>query len=281
MIFKKYWWLWMILGIILLYGFATAIGKALSSEIALVRITGTIDNSKEIVSWVETLKGRPQVRGVLLYINSPGGGIVPSDEIYRSIIEFKKVTKKPVVAYLGSVAASGGYYIACSADYIVAHPMSLTGSIGVIFEIPVVKKLMDKIGVEMVVIKSGPNKDMGSPFKKMTEEERKIIENIISQGYSNFVRVVADARKISEDSVRKIADGRVLTGQDAYKLGLVDTLGDLSLAKNKIKSLAGVKGPVVFTEKKSLPYFLRVLNPEGEGITKILMPHLEYRMVLQ
>lgn len=271
----------MILGIIILYGFAAAIGKALTNEIAIVRITGTIDNSKEIVNWIETLKGRPQVRGVLLYINSPGGGIVPSDEIYRSIIEFKKVTKKPVVAYLGSVAASGGYYIACSADYIIAHPMSLTGSIGVIFEIPVVKNLMDKIGVEMVVIKSGPNKDMGSPFKKMTEEERKIIESIISQGYSNFIKVVADARKISEDSVRKIADGRVLTGQDAYKLGLVDTLGDLSLAKNKIKSLAGVKGPVAFTEKKRLPYFLRVLNPEDEGISKILMPHLEYRMVLQ
>ncbi|MEO0247088.1 MAG: signal peptide peptidase SppA [candidate division WOR-3 bacterium] len=278
MIWKKYWWLWTILGLVIIVSLSLGIARTITNEVIVVKIAGTIQSSKEITEWIEVSSKRPQVKGMLVIINSPGGGIVPSDEIFRSIQSFKK-SGKPVVAYLGSVAASGGYYVACAADYIISHPMTITGSIGVIFEVPVIKNLMDKIGVEMVVIKSGPNKDIGSPFRKMTDEERKIVENIINQGYNNFLQVVCESRQISIDSLKKIADGRVLTGDDAKKFGLVDTLGDLFLAKSEIKKRIKAKGPVIFVEKRKLPYFLRLLNPEEE-VTNLIQPRLEYRMVL-
>jgi len=276
---KKYWWLWLLIGVVVLYPVFLGVGRALRTELLVVKISGTIVDSKDIVDWIEYGKNNPQIRGMLLVINSPGGAIVPSDEIYQSIVSFKK-SGKPVVAYLGSVAASGGYYIACAADYIVSHPLSLTGSIGVILEYPVVEKLMQKLGVEMVVVKSGEIKDIASPFRKLSPKERKILENVVNQGYMNFVKVVSESRHLSVDSVLKIADGRVITGADAYRWGLVDTLGTLDVAKERLKELTKVIGPVRFVEKKRLPAFLRFLDFEGHLEDKVI-PKFDYRMVMQ
>lgn len=276
---KKKWWLWLLIGVGIIYVIAGFAITYLEENLAVVRINGTISSSKEIVDEIDVYAKKESVRGLLLLINSPGGGIVPSDEIYRSILRFKQ-KGKPVVAYFGTVAASGGYYIACASDYIVSHPLSLTGSIGTIIEYPVVKGLLDKVGVEFVVIKSGRVKDIASPFKKLSEEERRILENIIEQGYNNFVDVVAKGRNLPRDSVLKIADGRVLTGNDAFKFGLVDTVGDEALAKEKLRELAKVKGPVRWVERKKLPLILRYLNPD-EVVKSPLEVKFDYRMVLQ
>jgi protease-4 len=276
---REKWWLWLLIGIGIIYVIAGFAITNLEQNLAVVRINGTISSSKEIVDEIDGYARNESVWGLLLLINSPGGGIVPSDEIYRSILRFKR-NGKPVVAYLGTVAASGGYYIACASDYIVSHPLSLTGSIGTIIEYPVVKGLLDKVGVEFVVIKSGRVKDIASPFKELSEEERRILQNIIEQGYNNFVDVVAKGRNLPRDSVLKIADGRVLTGNDAFKLGLVDTVGDEALAKEKLRELAKVKGPVRWVERKKLPLILRYLNPD-EVIKSPLEVKFDYRMVLQ
>lgn len=275
---KKRWWILLILGIFVIYLISFLAVKGFTSQIAVVRVTGTISSSREIVDWVNMAAQNPQIKGLLLIVNSPGGGIVPSDEIYQSLLKFKK-SGKPSVAYLSTVAASGGYYVACASDYIVSHPMCITGSIGTIIEYPVVKDLMDKLGVEFVVIKSGNVKDISSPFKKMTPEEQKILGNIVKQGYERFVDVVVNSRNIPRDSVLKIADGRIITGQDAHILGLVDTTGTLETAREILKKSAKIKGPVQWIEKRRMPYFMRFLNPE-EAIERQVGIKFDYRIAL-
>jgi protease-4 len=275
---KKRWWILLILGIFVIYLISFLAVKGFTSQIAVVRVTGTISSSREIVDWVNMAAQNPQIKGLLLIVNSPGGGIVPSDEIYQSLLKFKK-SGKPSVAYLSTVAASGGYYVACASDYIVSHPMCITGSIGTIIEYPVVKDLMDKLGVEFVVIKSGNVKDISSPFKKMTPEEQKILGNIVKQGYERFVDVVVNSRNIPRDSVLKIADGRIITGQDAHILGLVDTTGTLETAREILKKRAKIKGPVQWIEKRRMPYFMRFLNPE-DAIELQVGIKFDYRIAL-
>uniref|UniRef100_A0A7V3ZZF8 Signal peptide peptidase SppA n=1 Tax=candidate division WOR-3 bacterium TaxID=2052148 RepID=A0A7V3ZZF8_UNCW3 len=276
---KRKWWLWVLIGVGIIYVIANFAITGLEQSIAVVRISGTISSSREVVREIEGYSKNPNVKGLLLIINSPGGGIVPSDEIYRSILRFKE-SRKPVVAYLATVAASGGYYIACASDYIVSHPLSLTGSIGTIIEYPVIKGLLDKVGIDFVVIKSGKVKDIASPFKEISDEERKILQNIIEQGYNNFVDVVARGRKLERNKVLEIADGRVLTGNDAFKLGLVDTVGDEFFARKKLKEIAKIRGPVRWIERKKLPFFMRYVNPD-EVFQKTLEIKFDYRMVFQ
>jgi len=190
---------------------------------------------------VETLRRAdkdPQVKAILLYIDSPGGDIVASDEVYKAL----KGLKKPVVAYLGEVATSGAYYIACGADKIVAHPASLTGSIGVIVEMPNVQKLMEKLGVEVVVIKSGPHKDEGSFYRGLTEEERAYWQALVERVHQMFIEVVAKERGLPEEKVKAIADGRIFLGEEAFKLGLVDKLGNFDDALKLAGELGGIKG---------------------------------------
>jgi len=190
---------------------------------------------------VETLRRAdkdPQVKAILLYIDSPGGDIVASDEVYKAL----KGLKKPVVAYLGEVATSGAYYIACGADKIVAHPASLTGSIGVIVEMPNVQKLMEKLGVEVVVIKSGPHKDEGSFYRGLTEEERAYWQALVERVHQMFIEVVAKERGLPEEKVKSIADGRIFLGEEAFKLGLVDKLGNFDDALKLAGELGGIKG---------------------------------------
>ena len=179
------------------------------------------------------------VRALIVRINSPGGTITASDILYHEILAFKQRRKIPVIAAIMDVGASGGYYAALAADTIVANPTSITGSIGVVMVTVNAQGLMEKIGVAPLAIKSGPMKDAGSPFRSLTGPELAVFQNIIDEMYGRFVGLIVQSRKLPEDRVRALADGRVYTADQALRLGLVDRIGYLEdvvkLAKEKAK----------------------------------------------
>jgi len=178
------------------------------------------------------------VQAVVLEVNSPGGGVTASDEMHQSIVDFKKNTGKPVVVSMGDTAASGGYYISTAADEIVANETTLTGSLGVIFQLNNFEELADKYGYKQVVIKSGEFKDIGNAFRQITPEEREIFQSLVDESYAEFVDVISSGRGISKDRVREIADGRIYSGQRAKELGLVDSFGGLDEASAEARELA-------------------------------------------
>jgi protease IV len=187
----------------------------------------------------------PTAAAVVLEINSPGGGVTASDEMHQSVLDFKKNTGKPVVVSMGDVAASGGYYISTAADRIVAYETTLTGSLGVIIPLNNFAEAADKYGIKQVVIKSGKYKDMGSAFREMKPDEREIFQSIVDEEYSEFVDVISEGRGIPEARVREIADGRVYSGIQAKKLGLVDSFGGLDEASATAGNLAGTSDTTV------------------------------------
>ena len=187
----------------------------------------------------------PSVVAVVLEIESPGGGVVPTDQMHRRIHKFKEETEKPVIVSMGSTAASGGYYIATAADRIVANKTTLTGSLGVIFEITNFAEAAHKYGIKQVVIKSGKYKDMGSAFREMTPDERDILQSFVDDLYAQFVDVISEGRDIPKDRVREIADGRVYSGLQAKKLGLIDSFGGLDEASAIAGNLAGTSDTTV------------------------------------
>lgn len=181
------------------------------------------------------------VRAIILEVNSPGGGLVASDEIHNSVVQFKEETDKPVVVSMGSSAASGGYYISAPADSIVAHPATITGSIGVILSYTRYGEALEQFGLEQEVFKSGEFKDIASPNREPTEEEQQILQDYIEEGYDQFVNVIVEGRDLPEDEVREIGDGRIYTGQQAQDLGLVDEVGDLEDAAGIARDLADIE----------------------------------------
>ncbi|HLJ96116.1 MAG TPA: signal peptide peptidase SppA [Gemmataceae bacterium] len=180
------------------------------------------------------------VKAVVLRINSPGGAVTASDIMYQEVINFRRDTGKPVIACMMDVAASGAYYIAMGCDKVYAHPTTVTGSIGVIMSLYNASGLFAKIGVASDPIKSGPNKDIGNPGRPMTDEERAILQGMVNSFYDQFVHVVAQGRRMPEDQVRILADGRVYTGLDAKKAGLVDEVGYLEDAVRDAMQMAGI-----------------------------------------
>jgi protease-4 len=209
--------------------------------------TGLFSREKNAVSRVyerlERAARDPEIKAVILRLDTPGGEVTASDIIYHEILKFKERTGKPVVGLMMGVAASGGYYIASACDLIMAHPTTLTGSIGVISVFPNVEELMAKIGVKVNVIKSGEEKDSGGPFRDMTVEEKKIFQAIIDEYYGDFLNAVSANRKerIPRDELRTIADGRVYTARQALDLKLVDAIGYFDDAYQKTLSLARLK----------------------------------------
>lgn len=187
--------------------------------------------------------GDPRIKAVILRVDTPGGEITASDIIYHEILRFKERTGKPVICLMMSVAASGGYYIASACDFIIAHPTSLTGSIGVISVYPSVRELMAKIGVKVEVIKSGAAKDSGAPFREMSDEEKAIFQGIVDEYFEAFLDVVSRNRKdrIRPEDLRKIADGRIYTAQQALKLDLIDAIGYFDDAFGKTMDMASLK----------------------------------------
>ncbi len=213
--------------------------------------SGPFTREKNIVSSVYVRLKRaaedPSVKAVLLRLDTPGGEVTASDIIYHEVMRFKDETAKPVVGLMMGVAASGGYYIASACDLIMAHPTTLTGSIGVISVFPSLEGLMDKVGVKVEVVKSGEAKDSGGIFRDMTEDDRRIFQGIIDQYYGNFLDVVASNRKekISAEELKKAADGRVFTAPQALELNLIDEIGYLDDALRKARSLAGLRSASV------------------------------------
>ena len=204
------------------------------------------------------------VRGIILDIDSPGGGVTASDIIWNALIEFKEAdTNRAVVVMMGDICASGGYYIAAAADHIVAHPTTITGSIGVIIESLNVKELADRLGIKDVSIASGENKQMLNPLHDLTDEQRKLLQDSVDALYGRFVSLVAEGRGLPKEKVAEIADGRVLIAEDARKAGLVDTIGYFPDAAGAMADLIGNESlHIVRYERKAS--FLEML--EGEGL---------------
>ena len=229
-------------------------GAAKGAVVALVHVEGVISGgrgevgllgatsgSEAVIARLREAEKDPSVKALVLRVNSPGGSAAASQEIGEAVKRVK-AAGKPVVVSMGDAAASGGYWISAGADKIVANPATMTGSIGVIMETMNLVGLYGKVGVKREAIKSGPFKDIGSPSREMTPEERAILQGMINDIYEQFVRVVAEGRKLPPDTVRQYADGRVFTGSQAAKIGLVDELGDLNQAVKLAGKLAGIKG---------------------------------------
>lgn len=219
-------------------------------KIAVVRIEGVILDSNEVIEELKEYSSNDSVKAILLRIDSPGGAVAPSQEIYQEVKKIRNKGKKKIVTSMGAVTASGGYYIASASDKIVANPGSITGSIGVILELANISGLMKKVGVESVVVKSGRYKDIGSMFRSMTQDERDLIQGVIDDTQDQFIEAVSQGRGIDKEKVRAIADGRVFTGRQAQKIGLVDELGNMQDAIKITAKLAGIKGEPSLLEKK-------------------------------
>jgi protease-4 len=230
--------------------------------VALVKIEGLLVTSDSVVEELNDYADDRSVKAIVLRIDSPGGGVVASQEIYNAVRNAKKEGKL-IVASMGSVAASGGYYVAAAADKIVANPGTLTGSIGVKMEFANVEKLLEKIGVKGMVVKAGEYKDVGSPFRDMTEQEKKLLQDVIDDVHGQFIDAVAEGRGLPAADVKAIADGRIFTGRQALAIKLVDQLGDLADSIQLAGTLAGIKGkPRIVEKKKKIP-FLDYLKEES------------------
>ncbi len=239
-------------------------------RIGVVNVDGVITDSFEITQNLEEFGRDDSIVAVVLRIDSPGGGVAASQEIYDAVLELRK--NKKVVASMGSVAASGGLLIACAADKIVANPGTITGSISAIMQFANIEELLGKIGVKSSVVKSGPYKDIGSPTREMTSEERQIIQEIVDDIYNQFVDVIVEGRNLPREKVLAIADGRVFTGRRAKELGLVDQLGDLSSAAKMASELAGRDGKyeLIFPRKKHPGVFDYLFESAASAFVRVL-----------
>lgn len=232
-------------------------------KLAIVELEGLILESEPVVRELQEHQDNPSVRAMVLRINSPGGVVGPTQEIYAAVKRFRKAGK-PVVASLGSVAASGGYYVATAADRIYANPGTLTGSIGVVMQMANVEGLLKKVGVEYVVVKSGRYKDIGNFARAMSPEERKILQALLDDVYNQFVDAVAQGRELDRQAVLGFADGRVVSGQAAKEIGMVDALGGLEDAIEGAAQLAGLpKRPKLILPRRRFSLWSLLLNQMG------------------
>jgi protease IV len=241
----------MFLGVVFLISFSSSMmnsGFAKSytqndGNIGIVEINGMILNSKKVIQDIQTFNKDDDIKAIILRVDSPGGGIGPSQEIYREIMKIKP-TKK-IITSMGSVAASGGYYIASATNGIVANPGTITGSIGVIMEYVNLMEIAQKIGISPIVIKSGEFKDMGSPLRELKESEKKLFQALVDELHLQFVTDASKARDIDLETMKTLADGRVYTGQKALQLKLIDRLGNLDDAVQWAGELGNIQEELV------------------------------------
>lgn len=225
------------------------------NQIAIVEVQGMISQSREMVRQLRKFQQDPKVKGIILRIDSPGGAVGPSQEIYDAVTRIREEGAKPIYASLGSVAASGGYYIASAADKIFANPGTLTGSIGVIMAFSNIQDLIGKIGIRPEVIKSGAFKDAGSPVRPISSKERELMQNLVDDVHQQFVEDVAKGRDLPTEDVARLADGRVYTGRQAFGLKMVDQMGGLQDAIDLMTTQAGIVGsPQIVQEEEKLPF---------------------------
>jgi len=285
---------------------AAAVSSLISSKkagIAWIHVRGAITESdssspfergaQQTARRIREMAAKKEVRAIVLDINSPGGSVGAVQAIYAEILRARSERKKPVIAVMRDVAASGGYYLAAGCDRIVAQPGTLTGSIGVIFSVPNLEGLMQKIGVRMDPIKSGKFKDIGSSFRAMSPEEKKILQDVIGDAYSQFLEAVKKGRKLSDGELKDLADGRIFTGSQALKARLVDKLGGDEEAIQYARELGGLeRHPKIFRETEPLERLFSLLDSRlglsapgalaaVKRLDEMAAPHLSYLWTLQ
>jgi len=247
-------------------------GNSLSikgDKIGVIKVYGVIKSADKYLELLDEAENDKKIKAIVLRVNSPGGVVGACQEIYN---EVKKITKrKPVVVSMGSVAASGGLYISVPATKIVANPGTITGSIGVILQTFNFSSLINRIGIKVVTIKSGPYKDILNPFESPNSEHAKIVQKLIEQSYNQFVKAVADGRKIPVDKVKELADGRIFTGEEAKKLGLVDYLGNFDKAVEIARKLAKRPKAKIYYLKRKKGFIERILGERMEELISNLL----------
>ena len=251
-------------------------------RIGVVELRGVIASSDDLVRQFKKYRDDRSIKAILLHIDSPGGGVVASQEMYE---EVKKTRDggKPVVVSMGALAASGGYYVSCGASRLVANRGTLTGSVGVISEFLQLQDALGKLGIGVKTIKAGSLKDAGSPTKKMTEEDQKYFQSLMDEVHRQFIAVVEKERKLDHDVVVRLADGRVYTGEKARDLGLVDTIGTFEDGVQIAADIAGIKGePSLVRERKKRSLMESLLSDVGESVRDVKQelldrPVLSYR----
>ena len=272
----------------------------MGNAIALIEVEGPIYESKEVIRQIHKYRDSDNVNAIILRINSPGGTVGASQEIYSEIMKVREKYSKKVVVSMADLSASGGYYIACASDYIFANPGTITGSIGVIMNFTNWQVLTDKIGLSFNTIKSSKYKDIGSPNREMTEDEKALLNEMITGVYNQFLNAILATREgiIEKKWIEKspdagmelvdyirnnIADGRILSGEQAYNLGLVDQLGNLQDTIDYTAKLVGIKGePRIIKERKRPEGLADILSGKMNGIIKEIKPKsdisIEYMM---
>ena len=232
--------------------------------VGLIEVKGMILDSKETIRQLRYFLKKDAVKAVVLRVDSPGGIVAPSQEIYAEVKKF--AAKKKIIVSMGSLAASGGYYISAPATMIYANPGTITASIGVILKLSNIESLMDKIGIKSHTLKTGKYKDSGSPLRQFSPEDRAMLQSVIDNTHEQFVRAVAEGRKLPIEDVRKIADGRILSGEQARDRKLVDRLGTLQDAIEEAGRLAGISGePELLLPPKKKVNYLDLLVEGTEG----------------
>lgn len=240
-----------------------------TDKVALIRVEGVITTADEILRRLKKVEEDKTIKALVLRVNSPGGAVGSAQEIYRELIRIRDEYKKPVVVSMGNVAASGGLYISLPANVILAEGGTITGSIGVILQKLEVKKLADKIGIEVEIIKTGKFKDVLNPFREMTPEEKEYLLKLEEDVLNQFKLAIEENRKGKlKVKVDQIADGRIFSGKQALELGLIDKLGNLEDAIAEAGKLAGIKGkPVVVELKREQPLVKRILGTDLKALS--------------
>jgi protease IV len=253
-------------------------------KIALVEINDVIMSSEKTVEQIKKYREDKSIKAIIVRINSPGGGVAASQEIYEEVRKTRE-SGKIIVVSMGSIAASGGYYIAVGSSLIIANPGTLTGSIGVIAQFISIKDLAEKLGITQTTIKSGSLKDAGSPFKQMSDSDKAYFQDVVDNSFGQFLDVVARERKMSKETLLPYANGRVFTGLQAKEYGLIDSLGTFEDAIRITGRMAGIEGePRIVREKKKFSFFEEILGSKMEDVTAIKEklfeePILQYKFI--
>lgn len=235
-------------------------------KVGVIEINGIIGDSKNVLNYLKRFREDNAIKAIVVRIDSPGGAVGPSQEIFREIR--KTSATKKVVASMGTIATSGGYYIAAGADGIVANPGTITGSIGVIMGFTNYEELLHKIGLVPIVVKSGEYKDIGSPVREMKPEEKEILQEFAKKIHKQFIEDIVDGRKMEVEKVESLADGRIFTGKESKKFGLVDRLGNLEDAIEWAGQLGGIKGKIatVYAKEKKFSLLKYITDSSAETL---------------
>jgi protease IV len=258
------------------YAFRGERGSSFGTEarVGVVEVTGAITDSKKTLKELRDFAEADSIKAIVVRVDSPGGAVGPSQEIYEAVRKLKD--KKHVVVSMGSIAASGGFYIACAGEKIYANPGTLTGSIGVIFTFVNVQGLLKWAGVQVSPLTAGKMKDVGSPYREMTPEEKTYLRGVLDDVHEQFIQAVADGRGLPVDQVKPIADGRIFTGRQAKELKLVDSLGGLEDAVAEAGQMGGIKGqPKMEYPRKDKRMLAELFGEEAETLLQGVASHLK------